>query len=179
MCSDFNVTSSHGFGIFGARTFSGASEVCPHGPAPHPLQKMELEIIHLSVSSYEQVLLLDTRFTTMNTTNIIPIFCPPPPPPFPARARYLSPHLVSSQVIAMFDGEALSTSGGTVTASSEGPPLTVGVILDATSFYAEAGGQVADSGRLTVGHDGGVVEVADVRMFGGFALHVGRLVSGR
>ncbi|CAN0182689.1 unnamed protein product, partial [Hapterophycus canaliculatus] len=65
---------------------------------------------------------------------------------------------------------------------------TVGVILDATPFYAEAGGQVADCGQLSVtaaaegeGGDGatkGVIEVADVRMFGGFALHVGRLVSG-
>lgn len=88
----------------------------------------------------------------------------------------------------MFDGEALATSssdiGATVSFSSdaEAPP-TVGVILDATPFYAEAGGQVADCGRLSVvSGDGGeeaVVEVADVRMFGGFALHVGRLVSGR
>lgn len=103
----------------------------------------------------------------------------------------------------MFDGESLSTSisqsGGIVTVSSQNQEdaPTVGVVLDATPFYSEAGGQVADCGRLSVvpatdaaglGGDGqgqgggevrGVVEVADVRMFGGFALHVGRLVSGR
>lgn len=86
----------------------------------------------------------------------------------------------------MFDGDTLSTSSGTVTASDEAPPPTVGVILAATSFYPEAGGQAADTGRLLVGEGGdggkegaGVVEVVDVRMFGGFVLHVGRLVSGR
>lgn len=93
----------------------------------------------------------------------------------------------------MFDGDTLSTSpaesGGTATgsSSSEGEAPTVGVILDATSFYAEAGGQAADCGTISIvsppGDGGGavkgVIEVADVRMFGGFALHVGRLVSGR
>lgn len=85
------------------------------------------------------------------------------------------------QVMAMFDGDTLSTSGGTVTASDGGSPPSVGVVLAATSFYAEAGGQAADTGRLSIGEGGagGVLEVADVRMFGGFALHVGRLVSGR
>ena len=91
----------------------------------------------------------------------------------------------------MFDGEALATSasqsGGTATASSsdQEEATTVGVILDSTAFYSEAGGQVSDCGRLLISGDGGddavtgVVEVADVRVFGGFALHVGRLVSGR
>lgn len=97
----------------------------------------------------------------------------------------------------MFDGETLSTScsesGASVTVSDDGfdeeaqspPPTTVGVVLDSTPFYAEGGGQVADCGRLTVtsGNEEtmvpGVVEVVDVRMFGGFALHVGKLVSGR
>lgn len=94
----------------------------------------------------------------------------------------------------MFDGETLATSasqgGVTATASpdkeEDKDATTVGVILDSTAFYSEAGGQVSDWGRLLIsGDDGGdaavtgVVEVADVRMFGGFALHVGRLVSGR
>lgn len=91
----------------------------------------------------------------------------------------------------MFDGEILATSasqsGGTAAASSDEEATTVGVILDSTPFYSEAGGQVSDCGKLLISGDGGdggdavkgVVEVADVRMFGGFALHVGRLVSGR
>lgn len=99
--------------------------------------------------------------------------------------KYTWNEAIDSKVIAMFDGDTLSTSSGTVTASDEAPPPTVGVILAATSFYPEAGGQAADTGRLLVGEGGdggkegaGVVEVVDVRMFGGFVLHVGRLVSG-
>lgn len=100
------------------------------------------------------------------------------------------------QVMALFDGDSLSTaasqSGGTAAASSSGidetgtaTTTTVGVILDRTPFYAEAGGQVSDCGKILVSAEAegsdvtGVIEVADVRMFGGFALHVGRLVSGR
>lgn len=103
--------------------------------------------------------------------------------------------------MAVFDGETLSTaasssseSGATIAASdnsnNQSDETVVGVVLDATPFYAEAGGQVADRGKISIivegeGKDGeddavrGVIDVADVRMFGGFTLHVGRLVSGR
>lgn len=88
--------------------------------------------------------------------------------------------------MALFDGDTLTTSSSPSSGSypaNEGEP-TVGIVLDATPFYAEAGGQMADCGRLSVvsaeaGEVRGVVQVADVRMFGGFALHIGRLVSGR
>lgn len=56
----------------------------------------------------------------------------------------------------------------------------VGVLLDKTAFYAEAGGQVADTGRLVVGgrEEGVEVEVLDVQVFAGYVLHIGRLVEG-
>lgn len=53
---------------------------------------------------------------------------------------------------------------------------TVGVILDKTSFYAEAGGQVNDTG--TISTSSGVLKVADVQMYGQFVLHVGEIESG-
>ncbi len=50
------------------------------------------------------------------------------------------------------------------------------VILDATPFYAESGGQGGDSGLLTAAD--GQFEVADCRKSGGHHLHIGQLLSG-
>jgi len=59
----------------------------------------------------------------------------------------------------------------------------IGVVLDRTNHYAEMGGQVGDHGRLTALRDhasgeGGEFRVEDVRAFGGYVLHIGRLVRG-
>jgi alanyl-tRNA synthetase len=51
------------------------------------------------------------------------------------------------------------------------------VVLDKTPFYAEAGGQIGDSGRIVA--DGAVFEVSDTQKQGGnLFLHKGKLVSG-
>ena len=55
----------------------------------------------------------------------------------------------------------------------------VGVVLDKTNFYAEQGGQVNDTGSLTVGDDAAVFNVSDCKVFAGYVLHIGRLSSGR
>jgi len=53
----------------------------------------------------------------------------------------------------------------------------VGVVLDKTSFYAEAGGQIYDTGKIkTAG--GATVSVTNVQMYGQFVLHVGIVDSG-
>ena len=75
---------------------------------------------------------------------------------------------------------AIYTSSGFVDSAKEGD--VVGIVLDATSFYAEAGGQVADSGTITVkGADGSeaTVQVKDVQSYAGFVLHLGTIVTGQ
>ena len=52
----------------------------------------------------------------------------------------------------------------------------VGLILDKSSFYAEAGGQEADLGTIAL-EGGGELVVSDVQTYGGYALHSG-VVSG-
>lgn len=50
------------------------------------------------------------------------------------------------------------------------------VILDATPFYAESGGQVGDQGRIV--SDTGVFEVADTQKQGAVHIHSGAVASG-
>ena len=52
----------------------------------------------------------------------------------------------------------------------------VQLVLDRTPFYAEAGGQVGDRGRIE--GEGFVVEVEDVQKVHGGIFHIGRLVEG-
>jgi len=55
---------------------------------------------------------------------------------------------------------------------------SVQVVLDRTPFYAEAGGQLADTGRLVLG-DGTELEVTDVqRALPDLVVHTARVVSG-
>ncbi|KAI1285266.1 Alanine--tRNA ligase, cytoplasmic [Halotydeus destructor] len=55
-----------------------------------------------------------------------------------------------------------------------------GVILDKTSFYAESGGQMGDTGFLTKDHqeDEAEFEVREVKMQGGYVVHMGNVASG-
>jgi len=64
----------------------------------------------------------------------------------------------------------------------------IAVVLDKTNCYAEMGGQVGDTGRMTVSREartstrdaktGGEFVIEDTRMFGGYVAHIGRVKSG-
>jgi alanyl-tRNA synthetase len=53
----------------------------------------------------------------------------------------------------------------------------VGLITEATPYYAEAGGQVADVGTITTA-SGGSFKVTDVKKVGPYVVHVGTVSSG-
>ncbi len=69
---------------------------------------------------------------------------------------------------------ALARAGEPVDRLEEGEEGEV--LLDVSPFYAEAGGQVGDRGRLRVG-DGAVFQVKDVRDEEGYRLHRGRALA--
>jgi alanyl-tRNA synthetase len=55
--------------------------------------------------------------------------------------------------------------------------VATALLLDETCFYAEAGGQVGDKGRITT--ETGVFEVTNTVKKGDAVLHLGRVVAGR
>jgi alanyl-tRNA synthetase len=79
---------------------------------------------------------------------------------------------VTSRIQAIFHNKAF------VQSTAELPSDTkIGLILDRTSFYAEAGGQECDTGNIVID---GVADfnVADVQVFSGYVLHIGHLKYG-
>lgn len=60
-------------------------------------------------------------------------------------------------------------------AAAEGS--AVGLVLDRSSFYAEAGGQDADLGVISL-EGGGELVVDDVQVYGGYVLHSGVVAEG-
>ena len=70
----------------------------------------------------------------------------------------------------------LVRDGAAVPAAREGEDVEV--VLDRTPFYAEAGGQLADRGRITL-DNGAVLEVSDVQApISGLVVHRARVVTG-
>jgi alanyl-tRNA synthetase len=66
--------------------------------------------------------------------------------------------------------------GISVTSANEGDDVEV--ILDATPFYAEGGGQLADGGRITLAN-GAIIDISDVQSpVKGLSVHRGRVLSG-
>ncbi|MEN0021019.1 MAG: alanine--tRNA ligase, partial [Planctomycetota bacterium] len=85
----------------------------------------------------------------------------------------------SAKVVAIWDNKNFDEHANIGTG-------TVGIILDKTSCYAEAGGQVGDKAKLDVTHErkigndhgGGSFRVQDTQAFGGYVLHIGLVARG-
>ncbi|PFH59515.1 hypothetical protein XA68_12247 [Ophiocordyceps unilateralis] len=77
-----------------------------------------------------------------------------------------------AKVQLVFDGKAFHTS------TKDLPPNSaMGILVDETNFYAESGGQVADSGRIVI-DDVAEFKVMDVQNYGGYILHSGFVSYG-
>ncbi|MCW5251349.1 alanine--tRNA ligase [Streptomyces sp. SHP 1-2] len=70
----------------------------------------------------------------------------------------------------------LMSGGSVVTTAGQG--TVVELVLDRSPFYAEAGGQIGDTGTLTVG-DGTRLQITDTRYgLEGFRVHTARVLEG-
>jgi alanyl-tRNA synthetase len=68
----------------------------------------------------------------------------------------------------------LYSEGVQIESASEG--MNVALVLDKTSFYAESGGQVGDTGYLTTSD--AKIEILDCKKSAEHNLHIGRVLSG-
>ncbi|MBX3363819.1 MAG: alanine--tRNA ligase [Phycisphaeraceae bacterium] len=99
-------------------------------------------------------------------------------------AKY-TPRDMIARVRAIWNGTDFDTKATVLTGVHD----RVGLVLDRTCFYAEAGGQTADVGRMHAAPDaqaplsrrssvGGEFRVEEVHAFGGYVLHIGRVTDG-
>jgi len=81
--------------------------------------------------------------------------------------KYVWDERVEATVKAIFTNDGFLKEGEVAEEGS-----TVGLILDKSSFYAEAGGQDADLGTISL-EGGGHLVINDVQTYGGYILHSG------
>ena len=85
--------------------------------------------------------------------------------------KYAWDEAVDANVKAIFTSDGFLKDGDVAKEGS-----TVGLILDKSSFYAEAGGQDTDLGSISF--DEGELIVNDVQTYGGYILHSGVISDG-
>ena len=86
-------------------------------------------------------------------------------------SKYAWDEIVEANVKAIFTSDGFLKDGESAKEGS-----TVGLVLDSSSFYAEAGGQDTDLGTITF--DGGELVVNEVQVYGGYILHSGVISEG-
>ena len=100
--------------------------------------------------------------------------------PTDASGKYIWNASPTTNVLACFLGRGLGEDGVGFCGSVGPEDGAVGLVLEQTSFYAEAGGQIYDTGVISViGSGGATMRVEDVQSFGSYVLHVGVVEAGR
>lgn len=79
---------------------------------------------------------------------------------------------ISTQLLAIYHSNTFLSSTSTLPASS-----SFGIILAQTPFYAEAGGQETDQGKIVIDGKSEFL-VREVKSYSGFIVHVGELLDG-
>jgi len=97
-------------------------------------------------------------------------------------------NIVPGSIVSAGASQTGSTGSPGVSPVNPAKEKRVAVILDKSNFYANAGGQVGDAGRLVVTketrtsahdkHEGGEFVVADTRQTAGYVLHIGTVRKG-
>ncbi|MHA7812261.1 MAG: alanine--tRNA ligase [Phycisphaerales bacterium] len=82
---------------------------------------------------------------------------------------------IKGSIRAIWNGRNFDDHADNTTAGMK----PVGIVLDKTNFYAEMGGQVADTGELQCMKSGGIFKVEDTQTFGGYVVHIGRVTKGK
>jgi alanyl-tRNA synthetase len=90
--------------------------------------------------------------------------------------KYTWHHTPSAKVLAIYLGRGGQTAGFVDTLEASNAS-TIGLVLSVTSFYYESGGQIYDTGVLTLSN-GSVFAVESVQTYAGYVVHVGTFQSG-
>jgi len=92
--------------------------------------------------------------------------------------KYVWHHEPSARVLALYKGKGSTEDGVGFVDEVTAEDGVVAVILNTTSFYAEQGGQIHDTGLLTNLDGTDTLRVDSVQSYGGYILHIGPLESG-
>ncbi len=92
--------------------------------------------------------------------------------------KYVWHHEPSARVVALYKGKGQTDDGVGFVDQVSAEDGIIAVVLNSTSFYAEQGGQIYDTGVLTTLDGTDTMRVESVQSFGGYVLHIGPLESG-
>lgn len=94
-------------------------------------------------------------------------------------AKFKTAHEPRSTVTAIFTGRGQQPKEAGFTESVDANDEMIGIIMESSPFYAEAGGQIYDTGILTSTDGSKEIRVVEVHVYAGYVLHMGTVESGR